>query len=277
MKNHVKSIKDAIIVSIMALIMSILAVPEYQPTVANSNSGNRDPEITTEYGTTLTDSQLYAGATIVSSKWFNVEIPTTVNMIKKSSVQVASANIETELEDMIEIEEDNVLTKPVVEFVPVDEYLYATDVLYIRSGPGMEYADYGLFNTNDIVHVTGRKDGCEYVRIDYNGTEAYVHSGYLSTERKTETYLGNFKLTAYCACMKCCGKTDGITASGTQATQGRTVAMYGLPFGTKLNINDHIYIVEDRGTQYGHVDIYFGSHEDAVQFGLQYADVYLVE
>lgn len=275
MKNHVKSIVNALVVFAMAFVMSILADPVYQPTMVGDNSGDRDPEITTEYGTTLTNTQIYAGVTKVSTEWFDAEIPTTLSMAKNQSIIVASANIETRVDDMIE--EDNVTTEPVVEFVPVDEYLYATDTLYIRSGPGMEYADYGLFSTNDTVHITGRKDGCEWVRIEHNGVEGYVHSGYLSTEKQNGNYLGNFKLTAYCACMQCCGKTNGITASGTQATQGRTVAMYGLPFGTKLNINGQIYVVEDRGTQYGHVDIYFNSHEEALQFGEQYAEVYIVE
>ena len=91
------------------------------------------------------------------------------------------------------------------------------------------------------------------------------------------TYLGNFKLTAYCPCAKCCGKTDGINASGTKATQGRTVAMGGVPFGTKLSINGKSYVVEDRGTAYGHIDIFFDSHSAALQFGKKYADVYQVD
>lgn len=88
-------------------------------------------------------------------------------------------------------------------------------------------------------------------------------------------YLGKFKLTAYCSCTKCCGPNAiGITASGTRPVQGRTVAMGGLPFGTKLSINGSVYIVEDRGTPYGHIDIYFGSHQAALQFGAKSADVY---
>lgn len=89
-------------------------------------------------------------------------------------------------------------------------------------------------------------------------------------------YLGRFKLTAYCPCESCCGKADGITASGTKATQGRTVAMGGVPLGTKLNINGTIYVVEDRGTVYGHVDIFKNSHQAAMNFGVHYADVYQV-
>mgnify|MGYP000888392373 FL=1 len=88
-------------------------------------------------------------------------------------------------------------------------------------------------------------------------------------------YLGNFKLTSYCNCEICTGGwAGGATASGTIPTPGRTIAMAGLPFGTKLLINGNVYTVEDRGTQYGHVDIFTGNHADAVAFGTQHADVY---
>ena len=91
------------------------------------------------------------------------------------------------------------------------------------------------------------------------------------------TYLGKFRVTGYCACSICCGDwAGGTTASGTTPTPGRTVAMGGVPFGTKLMINGQIYTVEDRGTAYGHVDMFFGSHSEALAFGSQYVDVYQV-
>lgn len=89
-------------------------------------------------------------------------------------------------------------------------------------------------------------------------------------------YLGRFKLTAYCNCPQCCGKwSGGPTASGTMPTQGVTVAMGGMEFGTKLNIGGQVFTLEDRGTPYGHIDIYMNSHEECNNFGVQYADVYI--
>lgn len=88
------------------------------------------------------------------------------------------------------------------------------------------------------------------------------------------TYLGNFTLTAYCNCAQCCGTAGNATASGAMPTSGHTVAMAGVPLGTQLLINGTVYTVEDLGTPYGHVDIYFDSHAEALSFGLQYADVY---
>lgn len=91
-----------------------------------------------------------------------------------------------------------------------------------------------------------------------------------------EKYLGKFTITAYCGGSCCGGHSSGLTASGTVPVQGRTIAIDGVPFGTKLKINGSVYTVEDRGVPYGHVDIYFDKHEDADQFGRMYADVYQI-
>ena len=89
-------------------------------------------------------------------------------------------------------------------------------------------------------------------------------------------YLGTFTLTAYCNCASCCGTAGNATASGVMPTSGHTVAMGGIDFGTKLLINGTVYTVEDRGTPYGHVDIYMDSHDAALQFGMGSAEVYLI-
>ena len=77
--------------------------------------------------------------------------------------------------------------------------------------------------------------------------------------------------TAYCACKKCCGKTDGITASGVKAVQGVTVAMNkSIPFGTRVYIEGvGERVVQDRGgaIKGNRVDIFFNSHSDALKFG----------
>lgn len=94
--------------------------------------------------------------------------------------------------------------------------------------------------------------------------------------------LGRFKLTAYCTCSKCCGKwADGITASGTLATPGRTIAVDKnvIPLGSKVIINGFEYIAEDTGgaIKGNRIDILFPTHQDALQFGIQYADVAIVK
>lgn len=92
-------------------------------------------------------------------------------------------------------------------------------------------------------------------------------------------YMGNYKITAYCACTYCCGKSNGITASGTKAKQGRTIAADTsvLPFGTQVVIDGHTYTVEDRGGAIDgkKIDVYFDSHSDALKWGVRYIDVYV--
>ena len=85
-----------------------------------------------------------------------------------------------------------------------------------------------------------------------------------------------FKITAYCACSKCCGKQTGITASGTRATAGRTVAASSqFAFGTKLIINGKQYTVEDRGgaIKGNKIDIYMNTHAEALKWGVKYLPV----
>jgi 3D (Asp-Asp-Asp) domain-containing protein len=100
-------------------------------------------------------------------------------------------------------------------------------------------------------------------------------------EESNLVYMGRFKLTAYCACSKCCGKSDGITASGTKAKQGRTIAVdpKQIPYGTKVVINGHTYVAEDCGgsIKNNRIDVFFNSHKEALQFGVQYADVYIIK
>ena len=82
-------------------------------------------------------------------------------------------------------------------------------------------------------------------------------------------YFQEVTLTAYTASVEECGKADGITASGTKATQGRTIAADHLPFGTHVEIDGHIYTVEDRfgGGYTDKIDIYFDNYMDAINFG----------
>lgn len=101
----------------------------------------------------------------------------------------------------------------------------------------------------------------------------------VQTTDSNKTSIGTYKLTAYCPCSKCCGKwAGGNTSSGTIPTQGRTVACNTLPAGTKVNINGHDYIVEDTGSMKGNVvDIFFNSHQEALNFGVQYAEVFIYQ
>ena len=80
--------------------------------------------------------------------------------------------------------------------------------------------------------------------------------------------------------MKCCGKTDRITATGTQATQGRTIAVDPnvIPYGTEVVIEGMgTYIAEDCGgaVKGNKIDVFFSTHEEAVKFGKQERNVWV--
>ncbi len=78
-------------------------------------------------------------------------------------------------------------------------------------------------------------------------------------------YLGEFTVTGYDPyCTHCCGKADGVTASGALVTEGYTVAMCrDYPFGTKIYIEGlGIFEVQDRGVGPGHIDVACSSHSE---------------
>lgn len=103
--------------------------------------------------------------------------------------------------------------------------------------------------------------------------------------------LGEFKTTAYCTCVKCCGiwsaehpsrvGTDYVqrTKSGTTPTADRTVSVDPdvIPLGTVLIIDGHEYIAEDTGSAVkgNIIDIYFDSHELTVEYGVQMKTIYI--
>lgn len=92
------------------------------------------------------------------------------------------------------------------------------------------------------------------------------------------TSLGTFKLTAYCPCPQCCGQwADGITYTGTTATASRTIAVDPdvIPLGSTVYIDGQAYIAEDIGgaIKGNRIDVFFPAHDEALQFGVQYAEV----
>lgn len=94
-------------------------------------------------------------------------------------------------------------------------------------------------------------------------------------------YLGEFTITHYCDCYICCNKTDGITYTGTKATEGRTIAVDPsiIPLGSKVIIDDKYYIAEDIGgaIKQNRIDIFKNSHTDALNAGIVQADVWIME
>ena len=175
---------------------------------------------------------------------------------------------------------------PVEDAQPGDLIFYAKAghvyhvVMYAGDGKTIEAANTkagiisGTVNTENAVWAT---------RI-LEDNEAVVDGGIGEVNATTDMYgacLGNFKITYYCACEKCCNKADGITATGSRVAEGRTIAVDPsvIPYGTKVIIGGHIFTAEDCGgaIKQNHIDIYVNSHEEAQALGVANASVYLVK
>lgn len=231
------------------------------------------------------DSELKAGETIkITDKSYNeVQI-----------AQISEQGIETSLNQLMES------YAPITEKIVVEQVAIPYETI-TKNTNNAGTAD----STNKVVQQG--KDGLKEItyKIKYQNNveiEKTVISEQVITEpvnkivqvqKKTVTSRGSslprttggnssgtvYKITAYCPCSKCCGKATGRTASGTKATPGRTVAASGkYAFGTKLNIGGHIYTVEDRGGAItgNKIDIFVSSHAEALQWGVRYLPVSVV-
>ena len=175
---------------------------------------------------------------------------------------------------------------PVEDAQPGDLIFYAKAghvyhvVMYAGDGKTIEAANTkagiisGTVNTENAVWAT---------RI-LEDNEVVVDGGIGEVNATTDMYgacLGNFKITYYCACEKCCNKADGITATGSRVAEGRTIAVDPsvIPYGTKVIIGGHVFTAEDCGgaIKQNHIDIYVNSHEEAEALGVANASVYLVK
>lgn len=94
------------------------------------------------------------------------------------------------------------------------------------------------------------------------------------------------RVTAYCPCEKCCGEhSDGQTACLHKICYGDTfvAADEHYSFGTEMLVpgynNDQPVKVLDRGgaIRGDRIDVFFNSHEEALQWGVQYLDVKVCE
>lgn len=96
-----------------------------------------------------------------------------------------------------------------------------------------------------------------------------------------------FNTSAYCSCAKCCGKTNGITASGAKASAWYTIAAgNGYKLGTVIYIpafkdkpNGGWFVVQDRGGAISNskIDVYMSSHSSALQYGRRNVEAYVYE
>ena len=116
------------------------------------------------------------------------------------------------------------------------------------------------------------------------GTSATANTLAAKVEGKTPT-VKTLNTSAYCACVKCCGKTNGITSSGAKATAWYTVAAgKGYPIGTIIYIpalsnkpNGGWFVVQDRGGAISNnkLDVFCSTHNEALQYGRKNLECYI--
>ena len=229
------------------------------------------------------DSEITSGDTIkITDKSYNeVQI-----------AKISEEGIETSLDQLLEsyapITEKIVVEQVVIPYETItknttDTSTDTTNKVVQEGKDGLKEVTYKVKYQNDveieksvISEVVVQEPVDKIVQVQKKVTS---RSSTLPRVSSNSTGGTVYKITAYCPCSKCCGKTSGRTASGTTATAGRTVAASSkFAFGTKLNIGGHVYTVEDRGGAINgnKIDIFVNSHAEALQWGVRYLNVSVV-
>ena len=156
--------------------------------------------------------------------------------------------------------------------------------LRVRTGPSV--------NTPEVAHYdAGQRINSVLGTVENEGRTWLKYRGASGNERfvclrdiNGDIYIkygkddSGWKLTAYCSCVQCCGKSDGITASGYHLTSSDHLkicaAPKNIPFHTVIHITggwNGIVKVEDRGgaIKGKRLDIYCRTHQEALQFGVK--------
>lgn len=203
--------------------------------------------------------------------------------IAKISEEELNNNVEQIAESYSNITEEIITVKEEIPFETIMKDVSnggSTTNRVIQSGKN---------GIREVTYKVKYKDGVEIERIELSSkvikepVNKIVQIQTKVTSRSSSRFSGTttassgrYKVTAYCACVRCCGKTNGITASGTKATANRTIAAPStFAFGTKVVINGQTYTVEDRGgaIQGNRIDVYMNSHSEALAWGVRYLDV----
>jgi len=180
----------------------------------------------------------------------------------------------------------NVRNIPTTEKEPIAAIAYGTEVKRIGIRLENETENYWeliefngeyafiwseyLTNEKPIIE-TSQAASADYEPDSSSSEEYYASSETSTTSDPALTYFDYCDLTAY-------EWTGNPCANGNYPTAGYTVACNTLPMGTQIYIEGYgYYVVEDRGGMPGNgIDIYMGDPDTCINFGRQYANVYIV-
>lgn len=133
-----------------------------------------------------------------------------------------------------------------------------------------------------LIKVLNSQDNTRQAKNNVEGIN-YITTDLKAVKSESRVYLGNFKITHYCACTKCCGKNaQGITASGKRVEENKTIAVDPsvIKLGSKVFIDGYGYMeAQDTGSAIkgNIIDVYVADHQEALNLGVVYKDVWLVK
>lgn len=235
---------------------------------------------------------LSSDETVVPALEENITDTNTISIVKKGNEPVEIAQVcEDDLKSNIEEVTEN-YSNITEEIITVQEEIpFETITKDVSNGSDTtnKVIQAGKNGIRKVTYKVRYKDNIEIERIELSSevikepVNKIVQIQTKVTSRSsvrgsgvTTASSGVYKVTAYCSCAKCCGKTNGVTASGVHATANHTIAAPStFAFGTQLVINGNTYTVEDRGgaIQGNRIDIYMNSHAEAIAWGVRYLNV----
>lgn len=311
MKETRKKIMEKVLlgaaIGIMIFTLGAVGWNQYQLKQLQSEFGNPETtyiEAPVSYGVPTAGVTAQLQKALVKTK----DRELTMAPVETDKVQASSVEVDTEVDQERLMEELDRLNEeiPKPEYITVEsahlDYMVCPDTITdkhmeVLASSGMNQKMYiaeWLVNVRqkpgtefDVVTTipAGTEVNVEALAYDVDGTQwAQIGKGQfvrmdLLSENSPLIYMGNYLITYYCACAKCCDVETGITASGAHVKEGVTCAADpSIPFGTKLKIGNHVYTVQDRGgaIKGNHVDIYIDGHQRALQQDMGYKDVYMV-
>lgn len=303
MKNYLKSSKIKRIVFICLIFVSMLGISVLAGNVKLNNVNikfSNNQEITvltskTKVADILKENHivLEENETVVPALEENITNTNTIKIsIKGEEPSKIAENVITQIDkEQILADYTNIVEKieTVIEEIPFNTI--TKDVSNGSATTRNAIIQYGKNGEKKVTYKVTYKDDVEILREELSSEIikepvdkiVQVQTKSIITSRSSYSRTtgisgqsGVYKVTAYCACMQCCGKTNGITASGVKATANHTIAAPStFAFGTKVVINGVTYTVEDRGgaIQGNRIDIYMNSHAEALAWGVRYVEV----
>ena len=156
------------------------------------------------------------------------------------------------------------------------------DASYDKLGEVQEELDLAVEN----LYLEYEKSDLLAAELDDVTTKLGVANETISALKTIEyelVYMGEFKLTHYCTEKRdhICGNGDGLTATGTRITVGKSIAVDPdiIPYGTQVYIEGYGWRVADDcggAVKSKHIDIAVETHSDALSMGVKNGGVWLL-